>query len=101
MTDRDGKIIDPSLVFSDLTSSLQGVVSSSNGEKFDISFAPDPNQPDEFIGQVISLKDEGKYHLSVSVKDEEVYVAQYRPDNKIVETNFVLWYTLWTRPITY
>ena len=101
LTDRDGNVIDPSLVFSDSTSSLQGLVSSSNGEKINISFAPDPNKPEEFIGQVKSIREEGNYHLSVFVKDDGVYVAQYRPDNKVVETDFVLRDTLWTRPITY
>ena len=101
LTDRNGNKIEPSQVFLDLNSALQGEVTSSDGEKVEVSFAPDPNRPDEFIGQVTSLRDEGNYHLSVSVKDEEAYVAQYRPDNKIVETDFILRDTLWTRPLTY
>jgi len=98
LTDRTGNKIDPSLVFSNPNVSLQGTVAPT-GEK--VTFTLDPNHPDEFLGSITSLRDEGTYHLSVFVEDETAYIDLYRPDNKIVGTDFILRDTLFTRPITY
>jgi hypothetical protein len=103
LTDRDkNKInkIDPALIFKDPNLSLQGTVSSGKDE-FPISFGLDPKHPDEFIGQVTSITEEGNYHLSVSVKNDEAYSAKYRPDKKFAEMDFILRDTVWTRPVTY
>jgi len=98
LTDRTGNKIDPSLVFSNPNVSLQGTVAPTD-EK--VTFTLDPNQPDEFLGYITSLRDEGTYHLSVFVEDEVAYIDLYRPDNKIVGTDFILRDTLFTRPLTY
>lgn len=100
VTDRSKNNIDPALIFKDPNLAFQGTVSLGD-EKFPISFAIDPESLGEFIGTITTLKEEGNYHLSVSVKDEEAYAAKYRPDNKIVETDFILQDTVWTRPVTY
>ena len=98
LTDRDGNKIDPSLVFSNPNVSIQGTVAPID-EK--VTFALDPAQPDEFVGYITSLRDEGTYHLSVSINDETAYKGLYRPDKKIEGVDFILRDTLFTRPITY
>jgi len=100
LTDRSGVQLDPSLILVTPDKSLQGIIYSGSNIQTNFNFSVDPNNSKEFIGQV-TLPKEGSYRLSVSITDEKSYIAQYRPDNKIVETDFVLKDTLWTRPITY
>jgi hypothetical protein len=100
LTDRDGVQIDPSLILVNPNESLQGMIYSGSNIQAQFDFTVDQNNSTEFIGQVNSLG-EGNYRLAVSILGEESYIAQYRPDNKIVETDFTLQDTVWTRPITY
>lgn len=105
LTDRDGNRIEPSQVLLKPDAALQGVVFRNNVEVAKVNFTQDPERLDEFIGQITSLQEEGDYRLAVSVVESpdgaSPYVSLYRPDNKIVEKDFSVYDTLWTRPITY
>jgi hypothetical protein len=105
LTDRDGNRIEPSQVLLKPDTVLQGVIFYNNVEVAKVNFSRDSERPDELVGQVTSLREEGDYHLAVSVVEPSdgtsPYVALFRPDNKIVERDFSVRDTLWTRPLTY